>query len=140
MKLVIDANILIASTIRDSSVRKIILQSNHFFFAPKEIVSEVEKYLELISKKNNLTIEENKTILEHILKRVTVIPSAYFSDKFKTADNIIGSVDKGDISYIALALSFPNDGIWTEDKHFEQQNKVKIWKTKDLVQTTSRFA
>lgn len=133
MKLVIDANILVAATIRDSAVRKIILQSDHLFFAPEEIVSEIGKYLDLISKKNSLSIAENKIILEHILKKVTLLPCAYFTGKFKEANNIIGKIDESDIPYIALALSFPNDGIWTEDKHFEQQNKIRIWKTKDLL-------
>jgi predicted nucleic acid-binding protein len=29
-------------------------------------------------------------------------------------------------------LAVPNEGIWTEDKDFEKQKTVKIWKTKEL--------
>ena len=35
---------------------------------------------------------------------------------------------------IALALSVENDGIWSHDKHFEEQNKIRIWKTDVLLE------
>jgi len=53
--------------------------------------------------------------------------------KMEEAENIMGKIDAGDVPFIALALSFPNDGIWTEDKHFLRQRRVKIWLTRDLL-------
>ncbi len=50
------------------------------------------------------------------------------------ADKILGDVHKGDIPFLALALSMSNDGIWSEDKHFEKQDIVKVWKTKEIVE------
>ena len=41
--------------------------------------------------------------------------------------------ETGDFPFLALALSVANNGIWTADKHFERQKKVKIWKTDELV-------
>ena len=38
-------------------------------------------------------------------------------------------IDPDDTPFIALALAVENDGIWSDDKHFEQQNRIKIWKT-----------
>ncbi|MBS3060935.1 MAG: hypothetical protein J4432_05530 [DPANN group archaeon] len=37
------------------------------------------------------------------------------------------------IAAAALALSIDNDGLWTADKDFDKQNKIKVWKTKDLI-------
>ncbi|MBI5746664.1 MAG: hypothetical protein HZA13_06665 [Nitrospirae bacterium] len=31
-----------------------------------------------------------------------------------------------------MALSIKNDGIWSNDKHFEKIKGVKVWKTSDL--------
>lgn len=50
------------------------------------------------------------------------------------ADRLLGDVDKGDVPFIALALTIPNDGIWTENiHHFKKQNKINILTTKELV-------
>lgn len=42
-------------------------------------------------------------------------------------------IDEKDAQYLALAMSFRNDGLLSEDKHFEKQNVVKLWKIKDLI-------
>ena len=42
-------------------------------------------------------------------------------------------IDVDDTSFIALAISFKNEGIWSEDKDFQRQNAVRIWRTRDLV-------
>jgi predicted nucleic acid-binding protein len=46
---------------------------------------------------------------------------------------IMESIDKKDAPFIALALSIPVDGIWSDDKHFKQQKTIKIFTTKDLI-------
>ena len=38
-----------------------------------------------------------------------------------------------DVSFIALALSIDNDGIWSEDKHFKKQDRVKVFTTEELM-------
>ena len=40
----------------------------------------------------------------------------------------MGHIDKDDVIFIATALAF-NCPIWSEDKHFQKQNIVKIFKT-----------
>jgi predicted nucleic acid-binding protein len=42
------------------------------------------------------------------------------------------NIDLNDSPILACALAIDNQGIWTEDKDFEKQNKIKIWKTADL--------
>ena len=48
------------------------------------------------------------------------------------AITIMKDIDVNDAPILACALSIPNDGIWTEDKDFERQQIVNIWKTKEL--------
>lgn len=47
--------------------------------------------------------------------------------------NILIAALVRDSIFIALALSTDNQGIWSEDKHFEQQKRVKVLKTKDVM-------
>ena len=42
-------------------------------------------------------------------------------------------IDPKDTPFIALALAVENDGVWSEDRRFEQQSRVKVWKTKELL-------
>ena len=48
------------------------------------------------------------------------------------AAKIMDKIDPDDTKFIAAALA-TNSDIWSDDKHFEKQNKVKVWKTKDLI-------
>ena len=53
--------------------------------------------------------------------------------KFREAERVMGKIDRDDVPFVALALSLPIDGIWTEDKHFLKQKRVKAWRTRDLL-------
>ena len=35
--------------------------------------------------------------------------------------------------FIAAALSYPDSKIWSDDKHFERQNKIQVLKTKSMI-------
>ena len=47
---------------------------------------------------------------------------------------IIGLIDEKDVPFIATALSIKNDGIWTNDKHFEKQDEIRIFSTLDMIE------
>jgi len=49
------------------------------------------------------------------------------------AKEIIGNIDKKDTPFIAVALSFKNNGIWFNDKHLKGQSEVKIFSTRELI-------
>jgi len=133
MKLVVDTNILMAALIKDSSIRKIIVTSKHDFYIPQAAVEEIYGYIDLISKKNSLSREENLQFLSTLLKYMKKVDFEFYKHKMKEGKKIIGKIDKKDIPFIALALSFENNGIWTEDKHFEKQKKIKTWRTTHLL-------
>ena len=43
------------------------------------------------------------------------------------------AIDIDDAPFVALALSFHHDGIWSNDKDFERQSVVRVWKTDELL-------
>ena len=63
-----------------------------------------------------------------------VIDVEVYLDKLEEAYELIGQIDEGDVPFLALALAVECNGIWTEDKHFRNQQKVRIWKTKDVIE------
>ncbi|MBI5253643.1 MAG: PIN domain-containing protein [Euryarchaeota archaeon] len=139
MNLIVDANVIIAAMVRDSAVRRLMLTLPFKFYCPDFAFEEINKHLSLISRKNSLSIEENKRFLKTLSKYMKTVEYELYRRKLPEAEEIIGGIDEGDVPYIALALSLNNDGIWTEDRHFSRQNKIKIWSTEDLLNRFGRL-
>lgn len=49
------------------------------------------------------------------------------------AKEIMKNIDINDAPILAYALAIRNQGIWTEDKHFEKQDKARMWKSIELL-------
>ena len=135
MKLIIDTNRIIAALIKNSYTRRIILSRKFEFVTLDFGFSEVKKYKSYILKKTKITEEEFSFIMTSLFSRITVIEDNKISKKnYLTAKKIMGEIDEADVPFIALALQIDNKGIWSDDKHFLQQKKVKVWSTKVLVE------
>ena len=132
MKFVIDTNIIIAALVKDSFARKIILLGDAEFISPDFSIDEINKYKELILEKSGMTEKEFAILLSTLLERINIIPEFRYESYLEEANKLIGNIDLKDVPFIALALSMENDGIWSEDKHFQKQGTVKIWKTEEI--------
>jgi len=102
---------------------------------PEHCVEEIEKHMGEITKRSGLIVENVYLLLGILLTSVQVVPKERILERMKEAEQIMGKIDMDDTPFIALALSFPNDGVWSEDRHFLKQNRVKVWLTKDLLKS-----
>ncbi len=132
MRLVIDTNRLIAALIKDRLCRSIILSNNYTFISPDFIVTEIEKYKKYILKKSALRKNSFNTLMGFLLERIEIVPNKEYKKEILKASKIIS--DKKDVPFLALAISAKADGIWSDDKHFQEQHEVKIYSTKDLAE------
>ena len=133
MKLVIDSNRIIAALVKDSYSRKIILHSDLELLAINMSQKDIQKYRKDILSKAKITEEQFNSVFEKLNERMIKLDDAIIQGKMKEAKEIMDKVDKDDTPFIAAALATKAD-IWSDDKHFEKQNRIKIWKTKDLSQ------
>jgi len=133
MKLVLDTNILIAALIRDSVTREILLLPQVEFLVSEFVFEEVELHRDEIQRKSGLPADAFDLLFEMMKQRLVLLPDNEIKHK-QEAEAIMKPIDIKDALFIAIALSEENDGIWSEDKHFEQQQRVKVWKTKDLIE------
>jgi len=133
MKLIIDTNILLSALIKDSITRAILMTSGEIFYYPETALGELEKYKGLARLKSGLSESEFNIIFNAIKNKIIVLPEDIFTSKLIEANKEIGRIDIKDVMFLALALAIPNDGIWSEDMHFEHQSKIKIWKTSELI-------
>jgi len=75
-----------------------------------------------------------------LIDRINVLPKSDIMDHIDEAKEIIGDIDIDDVTFIALALAIPNNGIWTEDKHFKNQNRIKIWSTEEILDLLNKIS
>ena len=133
MKLVIDSNRIMAGLIKDSQTRKIIFNEEYNFIAPDYVITEIEKYRLYLIEKSKLTDREFDIILLSILERIELIPSNVFIDHLELAEEIMKDIDIKDTPFLALGLAVKASGIWSEDKDFDGQDKLKRFSTKELI-------
>jgi len=133
MILVIDTNILISALIRDSTTRKIIVESGWNFCYPERSFHEVRKYKNLVLEKSGMAEEEYTQVLNYLLKHITLIPDELMGQKLNEADKLLGKIDTDDVVFLATALSLDNSKIWSDDKHFDKQSIVRVFKTEHIV-------
>jgi len=133
VKLVLNTSILFAALLKKSTVRTLLLNPLFEFYVPEFCIEEIEKHVEEIVDRSGLSAENVYLLLGVLLSSVQVVPAERILKKYIEAEKIMGKIDRDDVPFVALALSFPNDGIWSEDKHFLKQKKVKVWRTQDLL-------
>ncbi len=133
MIFIIDTNILFSALVKDSETRKILINPPFLLFAPENIITEIIKYEDLIIEKSGFTKTDFELLFEFLIENINIVEKEEYISNLENGNRIMGDIHKGDVPFIALALSIINDGIWSEDKHFEKQDKVKIWKTKDII-------
>lgn len=131
MKIVIDTNVLIAAIIKNSLTRRILLFSGYKFYLPEYAFDEFLKYEATILQKAKLPFEHYREVLGTLLVSIHVVRPPEYNSYLKEAEYLFGAIDQGDVPFLAAALAL-DAVIWSEDKDFEKQDKVKILKTKDF--------
>ena len=135
MILIIDSNVVFAGLLRAGTVRELLIDSPFTLYAPEIMLNEIRKYEREIIKRAAYTKEEFDILFALITDGIEIVGREKYAHRLKEADQLIGHIDKGDVPFLALALSAPNDGIWTENvKHFKQ-DKITVWTTTKLIGT-----
>ena len=138
MILILNTSILISSLIKDSVTRQILLLPSMKFYLPEYALEEIEAHKIKISRLSRLSTDEIDILLNLLLENISIIPSRTIQPYLSQAGVIIGRIDPNDIPFLALALATENDGIWSNDRHFEAIKQIKIWKTSDLLRYLKR--
>ncbi len=131
MKLVVDANILIATLIREGFTRELILNERLSLYVPETIITEFLEHIQEIESKTRVSYkilkEKAKEILH--LANIKIINEEDIIKEMSEACKI--SPDPDDAIYFALAIKL-NCPIWSNDKKLKQQDIVKIYSTHEL--------
>ena len=132
MKLLVNTNRLIAALIKDSVSRKILINNCFDFFTISMSIKEIDEHLPELVEKVSSSKEIVLEMLEQIVQHTTTINDTLIEQRIVEAKEIMDSIDPNDAPFIATALSY-NCDIWSDDKHFQQQQKIKVWTTEHLL-------
>lgn len=134
MKLVLDSNIIFSALIKKSTTRNIILSDAFDLNAPEYIFSEITKHKELLLRKSKLDKRDFDALLLLLQKYIHLVSKEIYDEKTTIAEDILKDIDITDSPFLALALAL-NCSIWSNDGHFKQQDKVRVYTTKELTDT-----
>ena len=130
MKLVTDTNILFTFFWKNSYTRKLFINQDLELISPEFALEEIKKYSEEIIRRAKISKKEFQDIRKELALMVEFIPLKEYSEYLKKASEI--SYDKDDVDFIALALKLKSP-IWSNDKEFKKQNKIKVYSTLEVL-------
>ena len=138
MKIVVDVNIILSALTRDSSTRMLILESGHDLYFPEPSLDKIMKYKDYVIEKAGLREGVFLDLVQTLFKYIRVVPTKEILKHWDEAKETMGRIDQEDVTFIATALGLDDSIIWSNDKDFEKQKKVKVFKTKDVVELFSK--
>ena len=110
------------------------MDSNIEFISPEYTFTEISKHADIIKKKSNLSAEDLQYVMDMLFSRISIYPKDEYSDCYVQAKDIMKDIDPDDAPFLALAMKTKVDGIWSEDKGFQEQNDVEVYTTKQLLE------
>ncbi|MDP3734435.1 MAG: PIN domain-containing protein [Nanoarchaeota archaeon] len=131
MKLVVDTNVVISSLLKDSLTRRLITHIDADLYTLRFTQEEIDTHKQELLEKGGFSEVALNILLENILNKLVILGDEVVKSKMKEARELMDTIDWKDTPFIAAALATDAD-IWSDDKHFEKQRKIKVWKTRDL--------
>ncbi len=138
MNFVIDTNILLSALIKDSIIRKILIESGLNFYYPKISLYEIQKHKSLVLKKSGMNENQFNNLFNILLDNIMLVSEDKFADCLNEANNLMGRVDEDDVVFLACAIAL-NIPIWSDDKHFQEQKKIKILTSQEFIKRFLRI-
>jgi len=131
MDLVIDANIIFAALIKENKTHELIFNEKLNLFTTEFFLIELEKHIKELQEKTEKSEADISKLLYILKRKIMFIPLEELLPYLDEAESI--SPDSDDVAYIALALKL-NCGIWSNDRKLkENQERIKIYSTLDLI-------
>ena len=131
MRIIIDTNRIMAVLIKDSMSRAILFNNDFEFFTPEHAVNEIIKYKKELCKKAGINEKDFSVVFYFIMEKIKIVPKSEFESFISESKKLIQ--DESDVPFIALCLHLKANGVWSHDKHFMNQKKVKIFMTSDMI-------
>jgi len=135
MDIILDLNVLMSALIKDSYTRELIVKAtkaHHKHWIPGVAFKKLVKYRKYISKRKGCDPADVDSLLKELMKYVSILPVDKTAPNVLKAKKTMDPIDPEDSIFIACALSIPGAVIWSNDRHFNEQDLVKVCTTKEM--------
>ena len=131
-----DANVLIAALIRDSTTRRLLVLGGHELHAPEYVFEEIADHWPELAPRSGLAPDALREVLEVLRGHVREHPVAEYEGNLDAAIRLLKERDPDDAPYIALVLTLRADALWSEDRRLSPVEGVRVVRTRELASTT----
>lgn len=133
MHLVVDANILLAALLRDSTTRRLILDPHLHLYAPEHLLTETERHLvksDRFRRRLGLNKRELTVLFMSLTADISVVPETEYVLKRTLSRRLAPHPE--DAPYLALAIHL-RIPLWSNDAGMRNQQRVVVITTTELV-------
>lgn len=128
-----DANVLIAALMRDSTTRRLLVLGGHELHVPAYVFEEIENHWGDLSSRSGLPSDTLREVLGALRSPVAEHRVSAYGDLLDAATRRLEGGDVKDAPYVALVLALSAEGLWTEDRGLTSVEGVRVIRTADLV-------
>ena len=139
MELVVDANVLLASFLKEAVTRELLLDSRLTLYAPEHLLSEISRHLAKsasLRRRIKLSNEELQTLFRLLTMNIRTIPKQSYKHLWGKA--LALAPHKEDAPYLAVAL-LQEIPIWSNDSGMKDQNEVKVYTTPEILRSLGKL-
>ncbi len=132
MRLIVDANILLAALIRDSSTRALLLDERLELIAPDALVIEVKRHVETdeeIRRKSHLSQSQLVELSSILCSQIRIVDRTEYWDEL--AEGFRLATHPEDAPYLALGLK-TGVPVWSNDAGMARQKQVQVLTTAEV--------
>jgi len=140
LELIVDANILVASFLKDAQTRELLVDARLNLFAPEHLISETSRQLKRgtsLRKRIHLSEEALQELVRILTQKIQLAP--FQSYKLFLREALSLAPHEEDAPYLALALAL-NIPIWSNDKGLMVQKAVTVYSTSELIYFLGRMS
>ena len=133
MKLVVDANVLLAAFVKDATTRHLLLDSRLHLFAPEHLLGEMFRHLRnssTLRKRIRISALELQELFYLLTQPIETLSRNSYDQWMSQA--LILAPHKEDAPYLAAAL-FLGIAVWSNDKGLKKQSEVRVYSTHELL-------
>jgi len=129
--IIVDANKVFAAFIAEGIVHELLFSGKFKPVGPEKLLEGVEKHKDEIAEKAEKKLEEIELAIKLLEPEFKIFSRPEYTTA-KLPEGLKLAPHPKDVEYFALALRF-DFPIWSNEKAFKKQSKVKVFSTKDLI-------
>jgi predicted nucleic acid-binding protein len=133
--MILDSNVFFSLMKPASAASKVFELRHSSFRAPEFLKSELDEHEAECLQKSGLSRAEFDARRTWVESKITFVSVLEYKKFLKKAAKEVQDID--DVPYVALALS-TGDSIWSNDAHLRKQVLVKVYSTKEIVDSAEK--